>query len=194
MPLAAALARAATGSARSRRCCSASRRWASACSPDRCCRTCTSIAISTSARSAAASSMTVTGAGVLVALPFVAKRYDALYRRDPPQALRMIGMLIVPIAVLLPIQYFMPNETLFAIVGIAARRAAPQRVHHGRADHPVGRSVPAARSGHRARLDLRVLRRRDRRRPSSPRCSPARSARGARCCSSAFRRRCSAGC
>ena len=55
---------------------------------------------------------------MLVALPFVAKRYDALYRRDPAQALRMIGMLIVPIAVLLPIQYFMPNETLFAIVGI----------------------------------------------------------------------------
>ena len=62
--------------------------------------------------------MTVTGAGVLIALPFVAKRYDALYRRDPAQALRMIGMLIMPIAVLIPIQYFMPNETLFTIVGI----------------------------------------------------------------------------
>jgi ABC-type branched-subunit amino acid transport system ATPase component len=62
--------------------------------------------------------MTATSAGVLVALPFVAKRYDALYRRDPTQAVRMIGMLIVPIAVLLPIQYYMPNETLFAIVGV----------------------------------------------------------------------------
>ncbi|MGO9872807.1 MAG: MFS transporter [Acidimicrobiia bacterium] len=62
--------------------------------------------------------MTVTGFGVLVALPFVAKRYDALYRRDPAAALRMIGVLIMPVAVILPIQYFMPNATLFAIVGI----------------------------------------------------------------------------
>jgi ABC-type branched-subunit amino acid transport system ATPase component/predicted MFS family arabinose efflux permease len=62
--------------------------------------------------------MTVTGFGVLVALPFVAKRYDVLYRRDPAAALRMIGVLIMPVAVLLPIQYFMPDATLFAIVGI----------------------------------------------------------------------------
>jgi ABC-type branched-subunit amino acid transport system ATPase component/predicted MFS family arabinose efflux permease len=62
--------------------------------------------------------MTVTSAGVLIALPFVAKRYDGLYRRDPAEAVRMIGMLIVPVAVLLPIQYYMPNETLFAIVGV----------------------------------------------------------------------------
>jgi len=62
--------------------------------------------------------MTVTGFGVLVALPFVAKRYDARYRRDPAGALRMTGVLIMPVAVILPIQYFMPNATLFAIVGI----------------------------------------------------------------------------
>jgi len=62
--------------------------------------------------------MTVTGLGVLVALPFIAKRYDALYRRDPAAALRMIGVLITPVALILPIQYYMPNATLFAIVGI----------------------------------------------------------------------------
>ncbi len=61
---------------------------------------------------------TVTGVGVLVALPFVAKRYDALYRSDPTRALRLIGMLILPVAAILPIQYLMPNATLFAIVGI----------------------------------------------------------------------------
>jgi len=62
--------------------------------------------------------MTVTGLGVLAALPFLARRYDTLYRRDPAAALRMIGWLIMPVAVILPIQYFMPNATLFAIVGI----------------------------------------------------------------------------
>jgi ABC-type branched-subunit amino acid transport system ATPase component/predicted MFS family arabinose efflux permease len=62
--------------------------------------------------------MTVTGFGALVVLPFVAKRYDAEYRRDPAAVLRMIGLLIMPVAVILPVQYFMPNATLFAIVGI----------------------------------------------------------------------------
>ncbi len=61
---------------------------------------------------------TVTGAGVLLVLPFVAKRYDALYRRDPARALRLLGFLIMPVAVLLPIQYAMPNAPLFTVVGI----------------------------------------------------------------------------
>ncbi len=60
----------------------------------------------------------VTGVGVLVVLPFAGKRYDSLYRRDPAQALRLLGILIVPVAFLLPVQYSMPNPTLFAAVGI----------------------------------------------------------------------------
>ncbi len=62
----------------------------------------------------------VTGVGVLVVLPFAGRRYDQLYRRDPAQALRLLGALIVPVAFILPLQYSMPNPTLFAIVGILA--------------------------------------------------------------------------
>ncbi len=61
---------------------------------------------------------TVTGIGVLVVLPFTAIRYDRLYRRDPTRALQLLGVLIVPVAVTLPIQYVMPNAVLFTIVGI----------------------------------------------------------------------------
>ncbi|MET1002752.1 MAG: ATP-binding protein [Acidimicrobiia bacterium] len=61
---------------------------------------------------------TVTGAGVLVVLPFAATRYDSLYRRDPSRALRLLGLLIMPVAVILPIQYAMPNPVLFTIIGI----------------------------------------------------------------------------
>ncbi|MCP3934137.1 MAG: MFS transporter [Actinomycetia bacterium] len=51
-------------------------------------------------------------------LPFVGRRFDQLYRRDPAQALRLIGFLLLPLAVLLPIQFLMPNEYLFVAVGI----------------------------------------------------------------------------
>src|SRR5262249_37733285 len=60
---------------------------------------------------------TVTGVGVLIVLPFAGQRYDQLYRRDPAQALRLLGVLIIPVGLLLPLQYAMPNPTLFAIVG-----------------------------------------------------------------------------
>jgi ABC-type branched-subunit amino acid transport system ATPase component/predicted MFS family arabinose efflux permease len=62
----------------------------------------------------------ISGVGVLVALPFAAKRYDALYRVDPTKAFRLIGMLIVPCAVIIPIQYAMPNPALFTAFGIVA--------------------------------------------------------------------------
>ena len=61
---------------------------------------------------------TVTGIGVLVALPLVARRYDDLYRRDPERALLLLGLLIAPVGVILPIQYVMPNPASFAVVGI----------------------------------------------------------------------------
>ncbi len=61
---------------------------------------------------------TANGFGVLLVLPFVAKRYDRLFRRDPAMALRLLGGLIAPVGLLIPIQYAMPNPTLFTIVGI----------------------------------------------------------------------------
>ena len=61
---------------------------------------------------------TVAGVGVLVTLPFVGKKYDGFYRRDPELAARLVGFLLIPAAVLVPVQFFMPNAVLFAIVGV----------------------------------------------------------------------------
>jgi ABC-type branched-subunit amino acid transport system ATPase component/predicted MFS family arabinose efflux permease len=60
----------------------------------------------------------ISGAGVLLVLPFATRRFDALYRRDPSLAIRLIGSLILPVGVILPIQYVMPNAALFTAVGI----------------------------------------------------------------------------
>ena len=52
---------------------------------------------------------TIGGIGVLVALPLAGRAYDRLYRRDPARALRLVGLMILPAALLTPAQYFMPN-------------------------------------------------------------------------------------
>jgi ABC-type branched-subunit amino acid transport system ATPase component len=61
---------------------------------------------------------TIGGFGVLVVLPFVGTYYDGLYRRDPARALRFVGLMILPAAVLTPVQFFMPNVIAFTIMGI----------------------------------------------------------------------------
>ncbi len=61
---------------------------------------------------------TIGSLGVLVALPFVGRYYDKLYRRDPAQALALIGKIILPVAVLVPIQYFMPDAVLWAVFSV----------------------------------------------------------------------------
>jgi ABC-type branched-subunit amino acid transport system ATPase component/predicted MFS family arabinose efflux permease len=61
---------------------------------------------------------TIGGLGVLAVLPFAGKLYDRLYRRDPSRALRLVGMMILPAAILTPVQYFAPNVVLFTILGI----------------------------------------------------------------------------
>jgi ABC-type branched-subunit amino acid transport system ATPase component/predicted MFS family arabinose efflux permease len=60
----------------------------------------------------------VAGIIATIFLPFVGRRFDQLYRRDPARALRLIGFLLLPLAVLLPVQFLMPNEYLFVAVGI----------------------------------------------------------------------------
>ncbi|MFI1381848.1 ATP-binding protein [Embleya sp. NPDC020886] len=58
---------------------------------------------------------TLGGLGVLAVLPFVGPRYDRLYRTDPARALRLIGVLILPVAVLMPLQWAMPTAPLFVV-------------------------------------------------------------------------------
>jgi ABC-type branched-subunit amino acid transport system ATPase component/predicted MFS family arabinose efflux permease len=61
---------------------------------------------------------TISGLFVLVTIPFVGKYYDALYRRDPARALRLLGIIVLPSALLTPFQYFMPNPVGFAVLAI----------------------------------------------------------------------------
>ncbi|HEX7135437.1 MAG TPA: MFS transporter [Iamia sp.] len=62
---------------------------------------------------------TATSVAGLIALPFVGRFYDSTYRRDPARAIRLVGLLTLPVAVLAPIQFAMPNVVLFAVVGMA---------------------------------------------------------------------------
>ena len=105
---------------------------------------------------------TIGGVGVLLVLPFVGKYYDSLYRRDPARALRFVGWLLLPAAILTPIQFFMPNVIAFTIMGI------PQLILLSISFTMVGpvlqsvAPVPAAGHGVGARCDLHLLHRRDR--------------------------------
>ena len=61
---------------------------------------------------------TVSGIAVLFVLPFVGRAYDATYKRDPERALRLLAWLILPTAVLTPLQFLMPNPILYAVWAI----------------------------------------------------------------------------
>ena len=63
---------------------------------------------------------TIGSLGVLAVLPFVGRRYDRLYHKDPAQAVALIGKIILPVAVIVPLQYFMPNAVLWAVFSVAA--------------------------------------------------------------------------
>ena len=61
---------------------------------------------------------TVSGVAVMITVPFVGKFYDGQYRKDPARALRFVGWLVLPSALLVPVQYFMPNPVVFAILAV----------------------------------------------------------------------------
>ncbi len=61
---------------------------------------------------------TVGGVALLAVLPFLGARFDRLYRADPSRALALVGYLVIPVAVLTPLRFFMPNAWLFALMGI----------------------------------------------------------------------------
>ncbi|HVX18525.1 MAG TPA: MFS transporter [Acidimicrobiales bacterium] len=56
------------------------------------------------------------GALVIFVLPFTGKRFDALYRVSPPRAMRILALLILPAALLTPLQFNMPNAVAFTVV------------------------------------------------------------------------------
>ncbi len=60
----------------------------------------------------------VEGVASLLMIPLAAQRYDRAFRADPARALRLVGLIIAPVSVLVPIQYLMPNAVLFTIVGL----------------------------------------------------------------------------
>ena len=67
------------------------------------------------------------GATAALSLPFVGTRFDRLYRRDPARALRLVGAFLLPLAVLIPLQFSMPHPALFAafdVVRVALSAAA----------------------------------------------------------------------
>jgi ABC-type branched-subunit amino acid transport system ATPase component/predicted MFS family arabinose efflux permease len=61
---------------------------------------------------------TTTGLGALLPAPFIGRYYDQLYRKDPARALKLVGRLLLPVALVTPIQYFMPNVTLYAVMAV----------------------------------------------------------------------------
>ena len=65
-----------------------------------------------------------TGVCMVVALPFAGRWFDRLYREDPARALAMVGCLILPGAVMVPVQFNMPNAVLFTLAGIPTTVAA----------------------------------------------------------------------
>jgi ABC-type branched-subunit amino acid transport system ATPase component/predicted MFS family arabinose efflux permease len=60
----------------------------------------------------------VAGFAGLLILPALGRNFDRSYRRDPALPLRTIGRCIVPMAVVTPLQFLMPNIVLFTVVGI----------------------------------------------------------------------------
>ena len=61
---------------------------------------------------------TVTGLLVAATIPFAARRFDRLFRSSPTKALRLVGLLIMPVCIFIPIQYLMPSAWSFAVAGI----------------------------------------------------------------------------
>ncbi|UGQ11031.1 MFS transporter [Yinghuangia sp. ASG 101] len=58
------------------------------------------------------------GVAVLALLPFIGPWYDRLYHKDPSRAVALLGYLLLPGAVLLPIQWFMPTGWAFMLLAI----------------------------------------------------------------------------
>jgi ABC-type branched-subunit amino acid transport system ATPase component/sugar phosphate permease len=54
----------------------------------------------------------------LLILPWLGRYFDRTYRRDPSGALRMIARFIVPMAIVAPLQFLMPEPISFTVVEV----------------------------------------------------------------------------
>jgi ABC-type branched-subunit amino acid transport system ATPase component/predicted MFS family arabinose efflux permease len=62
--------------------------------------------------------LSIGGAVAIPFLPFIARYFDRLYRRDPARALALVGFLIVPSAAFTPLQFTVHSRAWFVILGI----------------------------------------------------------------------------
>jgi ABC-type branched-subunit amino acid transport system ATPase component/predicted MFS family arabinose efflux permease len=54
----------------------------------------------------------------LLILPWLGRHFDRSYRRDPSSSLRMIGAFIIPMAVVSPVQFLMPEPVSFTVLEV----------------------------------------------------------------------------
>ena len=62
--------------------------------------------------------LSLSGIFALPFLPIVGRYFDRQYRKDPARALAMVGLLILPSALLVPLQFSVESSTLFWILKI----------------------------------------------------------------------------
>ncbi len=55
------------------------------------------------------------GIAALPILPFIGSYFDRTYRKNPPKALALVGLLIIPSGLLLPLQFTTHSEILFVL-------------------------------------------------------------------------------
>ncbi len=60
----------------------------------------------------------VAGALTVVVLPLLGRRFDQLYRVSPPRAMKILAVLVLPGALLTPLQFSMPNAVAFTILAM----------------------------------------------------------------------------
>jgi len=62
--------------------------------------------------------LSLSGIAALPILPFVAKYFDRVYRKNPAKALAIVGALITPSALFTPLQFSVHSRAWFVILGI----------------------------------------------------------------------------
>ena len=90
------------------------------------------------------------GLFIVAILPFAARGYDARFREDPAKALRLVGFLILPVAVVGAHPVLDAQRAVVRLRRGGAAGAPDDGVHDGLPDPAVGRPLPVARHGLRA--------------------------------------------